>query len=1157
MSVGRIVLRVVLVLMLVGVCTLGYLVYQRRGPEYSWQQAQAAIEQKDFETAKIHLQKLLDKDPKHAQGHLELSRVFLQEARAAKQPGTYATNPAAMNHLNEAADLRPDDLEVQKELLNAYLQSRQLAKAAVVADRVIVVEPENPNALFALAWRAVDKKDVVRAEENFEKLRGAKSLRPFQTLALMVQHYNSTNQDKMQEELDRSLDTAQQTDAEVIASLSSQEQEALSTLLKMAVHESEDAEQTKARASTALDVLTKLQSAESEDSDKYATTAAEISYLVRSKGPQADTSPMTAELSEKANTILAAATKDAQAEPLVFLQAALAAFDSQDVETGLKLLQQGIDANDGEKLTKQQKAIWLELHLMAARKLVMLRRFEDAEKHVATLVNNSDSAGWGHLIAGSIAQNKGEQEEALSHFLQAQQQMGNTLLVKMGLANAYSGLKMWKQALPYLAELHVSFDQLDPEQRAWAAQHLGAHENIHFAELRALLSLNEWDDAQEHLKKLKGTKLEPNAWLLVGAYLLQQQEARQAIAVIDDARRKFPKDIGLARLKLAVLVNQKKMDEAETMLTDLAAAAPDDMTAQVLLVQWYTQQKDYDAALTHLEKLEEQAAGDKRKQLGVAAMKAQILLSQGDAQAVLDLVEPLYNDPETRSAAGILSTAAHLKNQDLGAASQSLGEVAKSNPYRSDVSLVQGQLAAAQGEYDQAVDTMAGLLDVTTLRDRARAILIKSLEQLAKEKAPDEVLAKIDSILAQHPKDTVMLLAKAELLIRVARADEALATLKDAEALQTHNAAVHTLKAQALTQKQQFEPALKEIEKSLEINPQHAGTLLLASQVSFVAQHYGDALDYALAAVNEDPKLEAAHLVQAQALEQLNREAEALVVLRSLVKAQPESQAAHLALAALLERTEDYEQALKAYQAASEKLPEELAFLAGEIRMLCKLDRLADAEELSAEVTAEETKFNTCVALSGAFSAAGQYDLAIKWGEKALELAEQAKKADVHLMLGNIALQEHEKTGDKTQLETSREHFAEVLKDQPRNLIAGNNLAWFLANDFDQPEEAVRICEQIRGDATVKQMPVSFVDTFASAYIKAKRAEDAQKLLHEAIALHPNEPLLYLQLGLALVESDQPGAARSALQRSLELGLSGPRSEEAARYLAELKATTP
>ncbi len=247
------------------------------------------------------------------------------------------------------------------------------------------------------------------------------------------------------------------------------------------------------------------------------------------------------------------------------------------------------------------------------------------------------------------------------------------------------------------------------------------------------------------------------------------------------------------------------------------------------------------------------------------------------------------------------------------------------------------------------------------------------------------------------------------------------------------------------------------------------------------------------------------------------------------------------------------EQALAASRRARKVLPDVFTLIADEISILCSQNQLDAAQKLAQDVVGDPPDAAKCVILGQTFKGAGQEAAAREWGERAMQLADENLQPTVHLLLGELALSEGQRTSNRQLLAESRDHFAAVHEVQPTHFIAGNNLAWLLATEFDEPEKALAVAEQVRGEATVGQMPLGFVDTLAVVYRKANQLEKAQVLLEQAVAFQPNQPKLLFHLGMVLADRNRRAAARTSLERALQLqGLSDSEMSQARRRLQTL-----
>lgn len=189
MSKTRFALRILLLLLAVGAAWIGYIQWRKMYPNYYFEKAEAAAEREDFESARLYLAKLIKKHPNNAEAHQRMSQLILEEARANGQPARYRFQPGAVAHLARAAALDPGNEDLQLRLLRAYVQRREITKAAPIAERVYAEDKTNGDAHLVLAWRAVLAKDDTTARRLFDESSGVISRYPFHEFGLKLTHY--------------------------------------------------------------------------------------------------------------------------------------------------------------------------------------------------------------------------------------------------------------------------------------------------------------------------------------------------------------------------------------------------------------------------------------------------------------------------------------------------------------------------------------------------------------------------------------------------------------------------------------------------------------------------------------------------------------------------------------------------------------------------------------------------------------------------------------------------------------------------------------------------------------------------------------------------------------------------------------------------------
>ena len=114
--------------------------------------------------------------------------------------------------------------------------------------------------------------------------------------------------------------------------------------------------------------------------------------------------------------------------------------------------------------------------------------------------------------------------------------------------------------------------------------------------------------------------------------------------------------------------------------------------------------------------------------------------------------------------------------------------------------------------------------------------------------------------------------------------------------------------------------------------------------------------------------------------------------------------------------------------------------------------------------------------------------------------------------------------------EEARKTYAEVIKLQPDNVEALNNLAYLKADegvDLDQALAYAQRAQQKRpNDPNV-------IDTLALIYIRKNLTDDSVRMLRDLVSKTPGNPTFHLHLALALYQKGDRPEAKKELQTAL------------------------
>jgi tetratricopeptide (TPR) repeat protein len=107
-----------------------------------------------------------------------------------------------------------------------------------------------------------------------------------------------------------------------------------------------------------------------------------------------------------------------------------------------------------------------------------------------------------------------------------------------------------------------------------------------------------------------------------------------------------------------------------------------------------------------------------------------------------------------------------------------------------------------------------------------------------------------------------------------------------------------------------------------------------------------------------------------------------------------------------------------------------------------------------------------------------------------------------------------------------------VIKKEPNNVIALNNVAYILAEDGKDLDQALTLVQRAKQQAPGND---DITDTLGLIYVKKNLTDNAISLYVDLVKRQPNNPLYHFHLGMAQLQKGQRAAARQSLQTALQL----------------------
>jgi tetratricopeptide (TPR) repeat protein len=594
-----------------------------------------------------------------------------------------------------------------------------------------------------------------------------------------------------------------------------------------------------------------------------------------------------------------------------------------------------------------------------------------------------------------------------------------------------------------------------------------------------------------------------------------------ALKDFESAHQVKPYDPNLTLVYVRVLMQSNRIDEAEKMAKDMISRQKNLFPMYNQLVSLYVAQKRT-ADAEQMLKLE--ADSNPHAQAPLVQLAAFYAATQrrADMEATL---QRMISNPKDFPTARLTAGAFFVRLRDYGRARHEFEEGAKANP--KDKSL-----------YQKA-----------------------NVETLALEGKTSEASQLVNEILKQDPKDGQAIAMRSALLLKTGSPDQiklAVADLQGLVAKNPGNAASRFQLGQALVAAHQYEAAKIQLEEAKKITPSLVAPRLL------LAQLYGQKADHAraLAETEEVLKIEPgnyqARLLHSAALMGLGKRDDARQELTQLLKMAPNSSDARYQLAFLTFQDKNFKEAEAIFKQMQASNPGDPRGLIGVVETEVAQNNYAGAIALlRAELQKSPDRVDYRAALANILVRDKQFDAAIQEFQQIA--AKNPKSSEIYLKLGvtyqykgdiNAAIENFRKAKSlaasndavpATRLalvldgvgrrDESKPLYEEILRIDPNNIAALNNLAYIKAEEGTDLDTALTLAQRARQSAP---RDPNIADTLGWVYIKKNLSDDAIRVYREVVGTSPNNATYHYHLAMALYQKGDKRAAKQALEDALK-----------------------
>ncbi|MES2015537.1 MAG: XrtA/PEP-CTERM system TPR-repeat protein PrsT [Pseudomonadota bacterium] len=584
------------------------------------------------------------------------------------------------------------------------------------------------------------------------------------------------------------------------------------------------------------------------------------------------------------------------------------------------------------------------------------------------------------------------------------------------------------------------------------------------------------------------------------------------------------------KLLAGVHLGAQRPEDALAVLRPLLVEHPDDPELLALAGEANLRAQHFSVASDYFEKASTMEPLAATLHTGLALSR----LGSGDNVRAVDELERAASLERNPAHTGVLLVMTYLRANMPDKALQAVQEMQDKgdNPLlqnlKGGIFMARKDLAGARASFELALaldpaylPALANLEQLDNLEHKSADSARRYLSALAKaphdstlmeamagvtlaQRKPAEALAWMEKASAEHPDALPLALRMGALYLRAEQKQKALLLARKLQAGHPDSAEALALLGQAQVANASYADAADSYGRLALLLPASAMAQMRLAQVSVAQKQYPAALTALHKALALEPDLLEARITLVNLLVQLERYGEALDVAAIAQKRQPDAAAGYKLEGDVLSAQGKHGGALNAYERALALQPRG-PFLVQVTAALHQLGRAADAEARYADWFRQHPA-----------------DIPTRLHYASLKLVQNDPKAAIG-------------------------HYEAVLKIDPDNLVALNDLAW----SYQRLGQRQSLGLAQRAFKLAPDNP-SVIDTLGWIYLEQGELGRAQPLLQRASALAPNAADIHFHYGTLLARAGDKRGARRELEKALASGNGFARRAEALALLGKL-----
>ncbi len=797
----------------------------------------------------------------------------------------------------------------------------------------------------------------------------------------------------------------------------------------------------------------------------------------------------------------------AEARAHVMADQGLAKLAQNERDDAAKLIHQALEESGGSLAAQAAKA----------RLDFIENRQEQAIAELKSLLEKHPDYAEGWRLLGTMQQARRDYQAAADAF---------TRVVKLRPQDLGSRLNR-AMALIQLHRLDEAQKDLDVIKKV-APQHGGTN----YAQGLIYLGQKKPDDAMAAFEQAVASGgANPLSLYFLGALNLAKGNLQQADSYSQQFLAKFPGNVAGRKLAARVKLRLGRAKAAEELVRSVVVQFDKDVDAINLLAAALLKQGKTDEGVELLNKAAELQPESAQAQLRLGAG----LLMEGEESKAAQYLQKAAEMNPDNPQADVLLVLGYLKEKNYDKALETARKYQEKHPDSPAPWNLIGRIQLAAGRRKEAIDAFQKALKVKPGDPGALSMLAKlSIDQKDYAKARNYY----EQILARHENHLATLLRLSALDALEHREKEMVKHLQ--QAIDAHPDALQPrliLSRYYLT-KGDHDAALTMLGDLNDPQKRNPAVLETLGLIQLGRKKYTQASVTLEQLVEQRPKSAQAHFLLAQAWGGLNKADKMQQELKKTLELDPNHYQARLALVRLLLLQRKLAEAKREFQPLEKQHPDQPDVMKLKAAIALTGGDKEKAASLYQAALDKSPTTATMISLASLKWKLGQQQEAIRLEKSWVEKHPRDRAA--LLALANSLLL-------AKRIDEMIATYEKVLALDPDNLIALNNLSWYLREK--DPARALQYAEKAH---ELAPKAASILDTYAMALLANGQKEKALRQIERAVNAAPNSPALKLHQAQILAANGRKAAAVGILEELVK-SRDFPEKEEAQALLAKLQ----